>query len=80
MITGWSSSWGSGSASIEIDRIPIPADNGPLVRALNGMFPEFITPGHYVNPEVIIGEEVYWDYDDTGLCLGYLEPLATVRE
>ena len=78
-IVGFGGSWGSGLAFLQLDTdeglVSIPADNGPLARALRHMFgDEVYGEAHSINQAAIVGKQVVWDYDDMGLCLGYLAP------
>jgi hypothetical protein len=74
IIEGFQGSWGSGLGFLVIDGAAIPCDNGATVRALNAAFPGFITADHTVDNDVIEGQEVVWDYDELGLCLGWFCP------
>ena len=41
----------------------IYCENASTVRALNAMFPGFITEGHTADPEVIKGKVIYYSID-----------------
>lgn len=81
-IVSFTSSWGSGIARLVVKnkrgiRDSLMCDSGPTVRALDAMFPGFITPGHTCDPDVIIGKTVYYDSDDD---LGMLTALYPESE
>jgi len=85
-IVGLSGSWGSGLAMLMVEDhqegfVSIPADNGPLVRALEDAFGEVIGEGHTVNLDAIEGRKIYYVYDEMGLTLGGFVPVeeATVE-
>jgi len=71
-ITGFSGSWGSGLATLFVDGVPIPCDNGATVRALASCFEDVITSGHCVNVSALIGKRIRYGMDDFGLCLGWV--------
>ncbi len=70
-IEGFSGSWGSGMGYLIIDGKPIPCDNAPTVRALEGCFGNVIARGHSVNNDAIKGKEVVYSVDGIGLLLGF---------
>ena len=76
-IIGFYGSWGSGLATLKViedgQEKDIPCDNTPTVRALDAMFPGFISPGRTVDNSVIRGKEVRYRMDDMGLVLGGLD-------
>jgi hypothetical protein len=68
-ILGFSGSWGSGLATLIFEEgLQVPADNGPLGRALIGAF-DAASPGHSIDNRKIAGQEIVWFYDDFGLIL-----------
>lgn len=71
-------SWGSGIAtlSIKVGRKvhQVACENGSTVRALAGMFPDVIAPGHSVNVAALVGQRVRFALDEMGLMLGALAP------
>lgn len=86
-IKGFQGSWSSGLAFLLLEgasgTVSVPCDNGPTVRALRIMFDgakgsPVIGEGHTVNVEAFTGLEVGWDYDEMGLCLGWLAPACAV--
>lgn len=85
-IRGFTGSWASGLGFLTIAdedgvEIAVPCDNGPTVRALESMVGGgFITKNHSVDNDAIVGLEVYWCYDDFGLCLGGMTPVEDASE
>lgn len=71
-------SWGSGIAILVVKEgkklKEIPADNAPLVRALDAMFAGVIAPGHTVNMDAIRGKKIVYEMDEMGLMLGSIGP------
>jgi len=81
VIRGFSGSWHSGIASLTVEHedgtvVDIPCDNAYTVRALDAAFGDVITAGHSVNQESIVGEEIYYSYDEMGLLLGGFTPAS----
>ena len=69
-IAGFSGSWGSGIAYLNFtDGTSVPADSGPLGRALGRAYGAE-GPGHTINNAAIAGQDVVWYRDDMGICLG----------
>lgn len=74
-------SWGSGLGFLHIRDAEdgkvraVPCDNGSTVRALDAAFPGTIAAGHVVDTRAFAKREVYWDYDDLGLTLGWFVPV-----
>ena len=82
IIRGFAGSWGSGLGHLIIEDIEtgniehVPCDNGPTVRALEACFGNVIGDAHNVDDQGgHIGQEIYWDYDEFGLCLGGFTPV-----
>lgn len=75
-ISHFEGSWASGLATLVYeDGSSDFCDNGPLVRALDGITGgEFIAAGHTVNNDAINGLDVITLPDEFGLCLGGLIP------
>lgn len=67
---------GSGLANLIIEtengKEIVCCDNAPTVRALNALFPGFITDGHTVDNDVIKGQEIEYEMDDMGLVLAWI--------
>jgi len=72
-IVSFRGTWGSGLATLTVcveNRLKILyCDNGPTVRALEALFPGFISKGHTVDNGVIKGQEIGYELDDMGLTL-----------
>jgi len=74
-------SFGSGIATLVFqDAPPVHGDNGPMVRALENMFPGFITPGHMVDNNRIAGQQVAYATDELGLLLYLADPRDALVE
>jgi hypothetical protein len=76
-LISFNGSWMSGIAILvlkdeEGNTVQIPCDNSPTVRALNSLFPGFITNGHCIDNSAINGEPVLYCMDDMDLLLGGL--------
>ena len=83
VIKGFHGSWGGGMGLLTIeDSRPgtvesVPCDNGSTVRALDAAFGDVIGNSHDVRTQDgHIGQEIYWSYDEIGLCLGGFMPVA----
>ena len=82
IIKGFSGSWGSGLAMLEIEdfqggRVEIPCDNAPTVRALENAFGNVIGNGYDVKSKPgYKNQEIFYTYDDMGLCLGRFVPAS----
>ena len=78
-------SWGSGLGTLVINdikdgRVEISCDNAPTVRALEDAFGNVITDGHTVG-DGYKNQEIFYCYDDMGLCLdGFLPVSLASRE
>ena len=70
-ITGFGGSWLSGIGYLEIDNVPVPCENAPTVRALDGAFGDVIAAGHTVDQDAVIGKVIYYSTDDMGLLDGF---------
>ncbi len=71
-ITGFRGSWGSGIGYLIIDGVPVPCENAPTVRALEGAFGDVIGEGHTVDQSRLEeGLEVYYSVDDLGMLNGF---------
>lgn len=70
-ITSFRGSWGSGLGYLVIDEVPVPCENAQTVRALEGAFGDVIAPGHSVNQEAIVGQEIYYSVDELGILDGF---------
>jgi hypothetical protein len=57
-IEGFSGSWGSGLGFLIIDGQPVPCDNAATVRALDACFGGVIAPGHLVDQESVVSQEI----------------------
>jgi hypothetical protein len=70
---GFRGSWMSGLGYLIIDDTPVPCDNAPTVRALDGCFGDVIKPGHTVDGDApsFVGREVVYSVDDMGVLLGF---------
>lgn len=68
---------GSGLATLEEEgiRVAVPCDNGVTVRELDSAFGGVIQPGHRVDVSAIVGQEIYWTFDEFGLILGGFCPV-----
>lgn len=80
-------SWGSGLASLTFvdpdtqKESVVHADNGPLVRFLDGFGEGVIGDGHTVDPRKVARlPTFYWYLDDMGLTLGGLIPADELTE
>lgn len=79
-------SFGSGILSLHLldsntgELSIVHADNGPTVRALAASFPGVIGPGHTLHAPAVIDKEIFWWYDDLGLCLGGIAPVNDETE
>lgn len=69
-ITGFSSSWGSGIATLLIDGVPILCENAPTARALDACF-GCIADGHTVDVDKFIGQEITYEIDELGMLLSF---------
>ncbi len=74
-IIGFSGSWHSGFAFLEIDdedegAVTIPAESGPLGRALGGAF-DAIGEGHTIDVSKIQGQEIYYSVASYGILEGF---------
>lgn len=58
----------------------VPCENAPTVRALEACFGKVITEGHTASGNGYKGQEVYWSYDEFGLCLGGFTPVDDASE
>ena len=67
--------WGSGIAEIVVTddnggHFTLFADNAPLMRALDAMFPGFISEGHTVDVSVVYGHSILYETDNIGMLEG----------
>jgi hypothetical protein len=62
------------------ETVSVYGDNGPTVRALAASFPGLIQSGHCIDASVLVDREVFWWYDDLGLCLGGIAPVNEETE
>jgi hypothetical protein len=74
-IVGFRGTWDSGIAFLLIEDTNeyvnhIPCDNSPTVRALNCMFPDFITYNHEVDVKAIIGQYIRYETDNMNILSG----------
>lgn len=80
-ILGFQGSWGSGMAWLNVKDLDtkrvnaIPADSGPLGRALGDAFGA-IGEGHTIDNRAIEGEIIFYIMDDLDLTLGGFVPEA----
>jgi len=63
-------SWGSGIITLDVidpdgKTVAVHGDNGPTVRALDSLF-GCIGPGHSINVNAIIGQEIEYSLTDWG--------------
>lgn len=77
-------SWSSGLATLVVEdengqRTGVACENGPTVRALDSAF-GCIVPGHCISQENIKGQEIYYTYDELGICLGGFSPVYGASE
>lgn len=83
-IVGFYGSWGSGLAQLQIDTEDglksIPCENAATVRALNALFPGFITDGHSIDNRIIEGQEITYEMGDMGLVLAHIGILGVYDE
>lgn len=93
-ILGFEGSWASGMAMLLVNRIVdigpdlkpvyerdnVPCDNGPTVRALAAAYPHVIGPGHTVNLDAIIGEEIEYTLDGIMGMLAGFSPVEEVED
>jgi hypothetical protein len=66
-IDGFSGSWGSGLGFLIIDGHPVPCENAATVRALEACFGGVIAPGHLVDREAIVGQEIWYSVSPWGV-------------
>ncbi len=79
-ILGFQGSWGSGMAFLNVEDLDtgtieaVPADSGPLGRALGSAFGA-IGSGHTIDNSQIEGQEIFYVMDDMGLTMGCFMPV-----
>lgn len=77
-IVGITGSYGSGLVIIKVKTgkktKTLFGENGPVVRALNEIFPGFVE-GHSFDPGVLIGKDIQFETDPLGI-LTQLAPAA----
>lgn len=80
-IISFRGSWGSGLAQLRVKDLDtgevrdVPADNGPLGRALGAAFGAVIS-GHKIDQGAISDKEIFYVMDDMGLCMGGFVPVC----
>ena len=84
-IVGFSGSWMSGLGALIIREDKgrlhnVPCDNGTTVRSLDAAFDGFISENHCVDNNAICGKEIYWSYDEMGLCLEGFTPVEEASD
>ncbi len=78
-------SWGSGMLVLVVEDaethnvVRLLGDNGPTVRALDAMF-SCILPGHRLDTEAVIGQDIAYEGTDYGPGMFMLEALAPAEE
>jgi hypothetical protein len=75
VITGFSSSYSSGIATIYINKEPVLCENTPTVRALDDCFGDVISSDHSVDVEAIIGREICYEVDSLNI-LEWFAPIG----
>ena len=79
IIRGFSGSWGSGLAFLQIQDSEtgivqnVPCENGATVRALEGAFGNVIGKAHNVKQDAgFLGQEIFWSLADYGVMEGFM--------
>jgi len=67
IIDAFVGNWGSGLGYLVIDGQPVPCDNAATVRALDACFGGAIAPGHWVDQESIVGQEIWYSVSPWGV-------------